>query len=98
VLDSLLWYDWKGHEYFGTTALEQDLEPAALSDRLKDADHAVRWRAAKALGEFGPAAREAVGALAELERDESEGSLVRWWAAEALKQIDPKSAAEVGAS
>jgi hypothetical protein len=76
VLDSLLWYDWKGHDYFGTKVLEKDLGPAALIDRLKDADHAVRWRAAKALGEIVPAAREAVAALAEVKRDESEDSLV----------------------
>jgi HEAT repeat protein len=97
VLDSLLWYDWKGHESFGTTALEQGLAPAALIDRLRDTDHAIRWRAAKALGGFGPAAQEVVTPLAELEQDENEGSLVRWWAAVALKQIDPKRATQTGA-
>ena len=94
VLDNLLWYDSKGHVYFGIAALADGLEPAALIDRLKDADHAARWRAAKALGEFGPAARQAIAALAEVERDEREDSLVRWYAAEASKQIDPKSAVE----
>lgn len=85
VLDCLLWYDWKGHMYFGVE--EVDLTVPALVDRLGDSDHAIRWRAARALAAMGPQAREAVPALHEVLNEESESSLVGWWAEHALRAI-----------
>jgi hypothetical protein len=96
VLDSLLWYDWNGHTYFYFGGIVGELPVTALVTRLKDADHAVRWRAAQALAGFGQAAQEAVPDLVGAMSDESEDSLVRWWAGHALKTIDPDAAAKAG--
>jgi Family of unknown function (DUF6308)/HEAT repeats len=94
VLDSLLWFDGIGHAYFGS--LEEGLSVKALSAKLKDADFAVRWRAARALGESGPKAKEAGPALLRVLKDKGEDSLVRSWASHALKAVDPKAAAKAG--
>jgi hypothetical protein len=94
VLDSLLWYDWDGHSHFGK--LESRLPVPALVALLREGDHAARWRAAKCLGEAGPAAQESVSSLIEVLKVEGEDSLIGWWCAEALKKIDPKAAARVG--
>ncbi len=91
VLDSLLWYDWNGHSYFG--AIHEGLEMEALVGLLGDADHAIRWRAADALGKMGPAAQGAVQALAGIVQHEGEHSLVGWWAQWALNQIAKAPAA-----
>jgi HEAT repeat protein len=74
-----------GYQLFGTLAEGLTLE--TLIDLLKKADHAVRWRAAKALFELGPAARHGTATLIEIMRDGKEDSLLRWWAAEALSKI-----------
>jgi len=54
---------------------------------LNDVDGSVRWRAAVALGQLGPAAVEAVRPLAEALEDAEE--TVRWEAAKALGRIGP---------
>jgi hypothetical protein len=92
VLDSLLWYDWGGCAYFG--GLKEGLSVPDLLAMLPDCDHAVRWRAAQALGNAGLAAQEAIPALQTVLTDEYEDSLVRWWAGWALKRINPDAAAE----
>jgi HEAT repeat protein len=50
--------------------------------------------AAKALGQFGPAAKEAVPALTEALKDVN--PKVRQEAAQALKIVDPEAARKVG--
>jgi serine/threonine protein kinase/HEAT repeat protein len=62
---------------------------------LMDGDAAVRWRAAVALGEMGPAAEEAVRALVEAMEDAEDS--VRWEAAKALGRIGPAARAAVPA-
>jgi hypothetical protein len=94
VLDSLLWYDWNGHRYFG--AIDEGLGMEALVELLGDVDHAIRWRAADALGRMGPAAHGAAQALAGIVQHEGEHSLVGWWAQWAMNQI-AKAPAAVGA-
>ncbi|MCI0459283.1 MAG: HEAT repeat domain-containing protein [Gemmataceae bacterium] len=51
-------------------------------------------RARPALGEFGPKAREAVGALIQLLQDEDQETRRR--AAKALQKIDPQAARKAG--
>ncbi len=60
---------------------------SALIAALKDEDKEVRGRAANALGQIGPAAKEAVPALIAALKDEDR--LVRLHAAWALGQIGP---------
>ena len=56
---------------------------------LKSSDSLERRLAAHALGEIGPAAREAVPALIEALRDPE--SFVRVWAAAALARVQPEN-------
>ena len=56
-----------------------------LVEALADDDGGVRCAAAEALGNMGPAAREAVPVLEKLLRDKDPG--IRQAAAEALKRI-----------
>jgi len=56
---------------------------------LKSSDSLERRLAAHALGEIGPAAREAVPALIEALRDPE--SFVRVWAAAALTRVQPEN-------
>lgn len=56
---------------------------------LKSSDLLERRLAAHALGEIGPAAREAVPALIEALRDPE--SFVRVWAAAALTRVQPEN-------
>src|SRR5262249_7292742 len=65
-----------------------------LTNALKDENLYVRRDAAKALGQFGPEAQDAVPALLERLRD-SEPS-VRKAAGQSLKRIDPAAAARAG--
>jgi HEAT repeat protein len=58
-----------------------------LIKQLKDPESSTRRTAAKALGEAGPGAREAVGALADALKDSD--SFVRRFAAQALGEIGP---------
>jgi HEAT repeat protein len=55
---------------------------------LKDKDEEVRRYAAKALGNIGPKAKEAVPALIEALKDENLD--VRYYAQEALNKIQKK--------
>jgi HEAT repeat protein len=65
---------------------------AALTESLKDDDAFVRRDAARALGDIGPGAREAVPALTTSARKDK-NTHVRQAAADALKRIDPDAAA-----
>jgi HEAT repeat protein len=58
-----------------------------LIKQLKDPEASTRRTAAKALGEAGPSAKEAVGALADALKDND--SFVRRFAAQALGEIGP---------
>ncbi len=61
----------------------------ALIRNLKDKDSETRYWTTKALGEIGPAAKDAIPSLRELLKDEDKD--VRQAAAEALKQIEAKT-------
>lgn len=61
---------------------------------MKDRHHEVRRSAAKALGQLGTAAKDAVPALIETLKDENGD--VRQDAAIALKKIDPEAAKKAG--
>lgn len=63
----------------------------ALIEALEDNNFYVRQRAAFALHDIGPGAKEAVPALLERFKKEK-----LQWAANALKRIDPDAAAEAG--
>ena len=65
-----------------------------LVEALQDKNTYVRRDAAKALGKFGPDAKEAVQPLVARLRDEEPS--VRKAAAQSLKQIDPSAASKVG--
>jgi HEAT repeat protein len=66
---------------------ESDVVVPALAEVLKDEDPYVRRDAARALGEFGPAAKPAVPALQAALGDKEPG--VRKAAGDALRKIDP---------
>jgi uncharacterized protein (TIGR03067 family) len=72
--------------------LEAAAAAPALNRALLDGDPSVRRVAAEALGQLGPAAREAVSRLVQALQDRDEGA--RWAAAAALEQIGsvPKEA------
>lgn len=58
----------------------------SLIEALSDQDEDLRWRAATALGEIGPSAKDAVPALIEAKGDSSEW--VRTRAAGSLEKIE----------
>jgi HEAT repeat protein len=66
----------------------------ALSEALRDSDAFVRRDAARALGQIGPAARDAAAALRLAAKDRN--PQVRKAAAEALQEIQPTSSAAAG--
>jgi vesicle coat complex subunit len=73
---------------------ERETVLPVLTGALKDENTYVRRDAAKALGEFGPQAKEAVPALLAGLRDREPS--VRKAAAGSLKRIDPEAAARAG--
>ena len=58
------------------------------AEALKNEDSFIRWRAASALGQIGPAAKDAVPALMEALKDKHSG-VTRRAAASALGRIGP---------
>lgn len=73
---------------------EKDLVVPALAEALKDEDPFVRRDTARALGSFGPEAKDAVPQLFLALRDREPG--VRKAATQALKKIDADAPASVG--
>jgi HEAT repeat protein len=63
---------------------------------LGQGDEVLRWQAAEALGEIGPAAADAAPALRAALRDEYQSALIRQAVATALRRIDPPAAAAAG--
>ena len=60
---------------------------AALAKSLQDETSSVRFAAVEALGNLGPAAKDAIPALEQATQDPN--SVIRWNAAIALKKIRP---------
>ena len=71
----------------GEAGMPQNVVDAILEWARGDADWSVRWCAARAFGEIGPAAKEAVPELEWIAGNAKEYEYVRAAAAEALEKI-----------